>query len=242
MTFRSPYERRLGRRRTLTRALLVAALLVVCLWLDGPVYRLLSVQYTPTRELAAQSEGLPAAASAAARRKAHLEDKDWYQMFRAAGYLPTWLFIGGAVWLAERARRRGNAAGLVIVAGALASGLAAEVLKPLIGRHRPALDGSLEWNPLLGRLLQPDTYDAALGLPSSHAAVAFGAAFVVLRLYPASGWLAVAAATGCALTRLLAGAHVLSDVVLAALVAWMIAAVLARLLATDRRRAPARFD
>lgn len=247
MTYQSPYERRLDRRRVALRLTVIALLLLVCLWLDGPVYRLLSVQYTPTAEAGAgvapaEADGLTLLTPA--QRKARLESKDWYQMFRAAGYLPTWFLIGGGVWLVERSRRRPAPGGLAIIAGAVLAGLGAEILKPLLGRHRPAFDGSLEWNPVLGRLLQPETYDAALGLPSSHAAVAFGAAFVVVRLYRPARWILVVAASGCALTRLLAGAHVLSDVVVAALVAWVLSGIVVGALMNrvDRPRAIMRFD
>lgn len=246
MTYRSPYERRLGRRRLLRRTALIAVLLIVALWLDGTAYRLLSVVYEPpTEAIEAIRTGETGEVThpTPAQRKARLESKDWYQMFRAAGYLPTWLLIGGAVWVVEQRRRRGTGGGMAIIAGAIFTGLGAEILKPILGRHRPLGDGALEWNPLLGGVLQPETYNHALGLPSSHAAVAFGAAFVVVRLYPGAGWFAIIAALGCGLTRLLAGAHALSDVAVAALLAWMLSAVVVRLFADDSAPARAlRFD
>jgi membrane-associated phospholipid phosphatase len=65
-----------------------------------------------------------------------------------------------------------------------------------------------------------------LGMPSSHAVVAFGAAAMLSRLFPRArpvwwllGW-------GCGLTRVLHGRHFVSDVVLAAIVGWLIAALL----------------
>jgi membrane-associated phospholipid phosphatase len=63
-------------------------------------------------------------------------------------------------------------------------------------------------------------------MPSSHAVVAFGAAAMLSRLFPRArpvwwllGW-------GCGLTRVLHGRHFFSDIVLAAIVGWLIAALL----------------
>jgi predicted phage tail protein len=246
MNYRSPYERRLGTLRLIRRGALLGALLVVSLWLDGPAYRLLAVTYEPTTELTTnQHESTEEnTRTTPAQRKARLESKDWYQMFRAAGYLPTWLLIGGAVWLVDRRLGRLHSGGAAMIVGAAGAGLVAEILKPILGRHRPALDGSLDWNPLFGGLLQPDTYGHSLGLPSSHTAVAFGAAFVIARMYPGAGLVAVFAATGCAFTRLAAGAHVLSDVVVAALLAGLLSSLIARSMTDPESRTKRlmRFD
>ncbi len=242
MNYRSPYERRLGRIRLFRRGAIIAALLVLSLWLDGPAYRLLAVTYEPTAQAIEKAPaGNQDSAEAITRltpaqRKARVESRDWYQMFRAAGYLPTWLLIGGAVWLVDRRCGRMRSGGAAMIVGAAGVGLVAEVLKPILGRHRPALDGSLDWNPLFGGILQPDVYGHSLGLPSSHTAVAFGAAFVVARMYPGAGPLALLAATGCAFTRLIAGAHALSDVVLAAMIAWMLSALIARAFTEPSQR------
>jgi membrane-associated phospholipid phosphatase len=67
---------------------------------------------------------------------------------------------------------------------------------------------------------------SGLALPSSHALVAFAAAAMLARLYPRARWLWYALAAGCALTRVLARAHFLSDVTLAAIIGWAVAAVL----------------
>jgi membrane-associated phospholipid phosphatase len=249
MIYRSPYERQLGRRRALKRLALLTAVLVVSLWMDGPMFRWLGATHEPTIMAAGgvsetQTEiRIAQSRSAAIARKAKLESQDWYQMFRSAGYLPTWLLIGGGIWLIEHRGRRHPSRGLAIILGAMVTGLMAEILKLVFGRHRPMPDGSLDWNPLFGAILLPDTYGHSLGLPSSHAAVAFGAAFVVMRVYPGTGWVAMSAAIGCALTRMLAGAHVLSDVVVAAMLAGLISSMLVRMigLRDDSARA-SRFD
>jgi membrane-associated phospholipid phosphatase len=213
MVYRSPVDRRMVRVRVLRRVALLLVAGVILLWLDRPLHGLLSV---------------------ASEDKARLESQDWYQMFRAAGYLPTWLLIAGTMILVE-IRARGRApVGWGVLAGALLSGLAAEGLKIVLGRHRPDEAGAMEWNPFLGAVWNPDLYGSSLGLPSSHTAVAFGAALVLCRLHPGAGWLAVLAAGGCALTRVLSGAHAVTDVYVAIVVAWAIAWVICR---TGPRRA-----
>ncbi|KAA0217241.1 MAG: phosphatase PAP2 family protein [Leptolyngbya sp. PLA3] len=204
MTYRSPLERRHSRLKRLRTAGLVTLVCVLALWLDRPVYLL-------TR---GDEEGL--------------EGNDWYQMFRAVGFLPTWLLAGGAIALVEWRERLARPTGLLIMGSATATGLLAELLKIVLGRHRPDEHGHLDWNPLLGAVYDPDKYGSSLGLPSSHAAVAFGGAMAVAMLYPGARLVALAAAAGCALTRLLAGAHALSDLLLAGLIAWGVAALFTR--------------
>jgi membrane-associated phospholipid phosphatase len=60
-----------------------------------------------------------------------------------------------------------------------------------------------------------------LGLPSSHAAVAAGGAAALIAWRPAVWPIAVVLAAGCAMTRLLSGAHFLSDVTLGAIVGYV---------------------
>ncbi|MEZ6318856.1 MAG: phosphatase PAP2 family protein [Phycisphaerales bacterium] len=68
-----------------------------------------------------------------------------------------------------------------------------------------------------------------LGLPSSHTAVAFGGAVVLGILDPKLRVPALVVATACGLTRVLAGAHFPSDVVLGALLGAVAAGLVARL-------------
>jgi membrane-associated phospholipid phosphatase len=67
-----------------------------------------------------------------------------------------------------------------------------------------------------------------MGLPSSHALVAFAGAFALARLFPRARWVFYLLALGCGLTRVLATAHYLSDVIVAACVAWGIVATLSQ--------------
>ncbi|NQU10976.1 phosphatase PAP2 family protein [bacterium] len=90
-----------------------------------------------------------------------------------------------------------------------------EVLKFAIGRLRPRLAGGehlfrpgseFEWNT------------SGLATPSSHAIIAFGAAWILGRLFPQARLIWLGLATGCAVTRVLQGSHFLSDVYLSAVV------------------------
>lgn len=170
-----------------------------------------------------------------------LESRDWYQMLRQMGYLPVWIAVGVGYGLADLyARRRGEPdrgprAVMVILAPVLA-GLLAEILKRTIGRGRPpempvmtAAD-PLPAAPSLAYHYKPFlsgwTDDSNLGIPSSHTAVAFGALVMLGLMHRGARPVVWLLAAGCGLSRLLAGAHWLSDVyagaAIGALCAWWV--------------------
>ncbi len=150
-----------------------------------------------------------------------LGSSDGHRALRVAGFLPVWIAIGAA--LALHTRRRAIGIGLTLSAGL--AGLIAELGKLAIRRGRPGEVAGYVFHPL-----PADLSTAGLGMPSSHAAVAFGGAFLLARLYPRVAVVVVLWATGCGLTRMLDGAHFLSDVVAAAGIGWLVArAVAARL-------------
>lgn len=159
-------------------------------------------------------------ADAAARSA--IERRDWYQALRQLGYYPVWIAVGLILILLDRARhvivwpRRGL---LLILSSGLA-GLLAELLKLAIRRQRPGDLGLYAFDWPMAAVKPP------LGTVSSHAAVAFGAAFLLARLFPASRYILLPAATGTALTRLLSGAHFTSDTVAAAAIAYALAELL----------------
>ena len=142
-------------------------------------------------------------------------DNDLGRLFRIIGYLPLWLLLGAALWLQTRDRRRALLLALTPAAG----GLAAEVLKIVLRRERPGLhNGEYFYRPFAD---QP-FYTRDIGMPSSHALVAFAGAWILCRLYPKGWpvWLLLAA--GCAFSRVQAHAHFLSDVTLAAVVGYWV--------------------
>jgi membrane-associated phospholipid phosphatase len=156
-------------------------------------------------------------------------DHDWGRMLRIVGFLPTWVVVSVALALCgpqpgptpDIPRCR---AFLPLIAATL-GGVIAEVLKLLLRRERPeARAGAYVFRSWHDHPLST----SGLALPSSHALVAFAAAAMLARLYPSARWLWFALAAGCALTRVLARAHFLSDVALAAIVGWAVAALVWR--------------
>lgn len=153
--------------------------------------------------------------------------EDWGRLLRVMGHLPTWLVAALALWLHDRGEKgRPPALRALLLAGsATLAGLAAEILKLLLRRERPLPhDGDWVFRAFTERPLS----SGGLALPSSHAAVAFGAAAMLAYLFPRARWVWFGLAAGCGVTRLLARAHFLTDVVVSALVALGIAALLWR--------------
>lgn len=156
-------------------------------------------------------------------------DRDWGRLLRIIGFLGTWLALAVAIALqegAEPARRvlAKRRASLLFWSAAL-GGLVAEVGKLVIRRERPEPnDGVHAFRDWADRTWS----SAGLAMPSSHTLVAFAGAAMLARLYPRARWVGYALAVGCGLTRVMARAHFLSDVVLAAGLGWAVAAVLVR--------------
>jgi membrane-associated phospholipid phosphatase len=153
-------------------------------------------------------------------------DHDWGRMLRVAGFLPTWAVVCAALLLSQpRSGPWPNSTrwrALLPLIAATLGGIAAEVLKLLLRRERPeAHAGDYVFRSWRDHPLST----GGLALPSSHALVAFAAAAMLARLYPRARWLWYALAAGCALTRVLARAHFLSDVTLSAIIGWAVAAL-----------------
>lgn len=158
------------------------------------------------------------------------ERRDWARMFRVCGYVPTWLLVAAALILAgERTAARLRRCGAELIAAVLVAGGLAELLKLAVRRLRPAEEwGAYQFRPFDERLWST----GGLGLPSSHAAVAFAAAFVLWRFFPRAWPVWLVLPIGCGLTRLLDRAHYFSDIHAAAAVAglgaWIVAVVARR--------------
>ena len=155
-------------------------------------------------------------------RYAEVNSQDWGRMFRITGFLPTWLLAAIALALHDRDRvPRFRRANLLFFAPAL-SGLAGEILKITIRRLRPGETGEYMFRAYSERPWS----SSGFGLPSSHAVIAFGAAAILSRLFPRAWPIWWLFAWGCGLTRILHGKHFVSDVVGAAIVGWLVAALL----------------
>ncbi len=162
-----------------------------------------------------------------------LEIRDIYQVFRQVGHLSVWLILAIASWILlghTRFRtRQWFTPGLVLILSPLIAGLCSELAKRLIGRLRPGIvdeSGAYVFKPLFSAF----TDDSNLGIPSSHATVAFAGVFMLIRLYPALTPLALPLAVGCGMTRLLTGAHYCTDVWAGMCIAYATSDVVYRLL------------
>lgn len=158
-------------------------------------------------------------------------DKDWGRLLRSMGFLPTWLCFAVAYWLHQREHpaRRAHTAFLVF-APALGGG-AAELLKLVLRRLRPDAD---TFGYAFRAFSDGPWSNRGMGLPSSHALVAWAGAFAIARLFPRTRWVVYGLAAGCGLTRVMANAHYLSDTVVSACVAWAVVALLSKRLRTDQ--------
>jgi len=158
-----------------------------------------------------------------------LQNKDLGRMFRVMGFYPLWVLAGVALLLCDRPRdseshlpRWGARAGSLMLSPALGGGVA-EIGKILFRRLRP---GEIPGEYAFRSWAERPFYSGGLGLPSSHALVAFSGAAMLARLFPRAAPVWYLLAVGCAWTRVAAGAHYLSDVVAAGVlgygVAWLV--------------------
>ncbi len=171
----------------------------------------------------------------AVERRGHMtHDNDWFRLLRVAGFVPAWIGIALCLALTDlRAKVRGWwDRGALVMLSVLCTALAAELLKLIVRRERPHEafeDGSFF---VFRSFFDSTLSSSGIGMPSSHAAVAFGGAFMLARVAPASRPVVVLWALGCAATRVLSGAHYLSDTVASAVLGY----ALAWLLWTARHR------
>ena len=151
--------------------------------------------------------------------------EDWGRLLRVLGYLPLWIVLALALWLHEVPRSWQRPAALAL--SPAIAGIAGELLKLLLRRERPgAHDGAYYFRPFSERTFST----SGLALPSSHAVVAFGAAAILSRLFPRAWVIWWLLAWGCALSRVAAGAHFFSDVMVSAMVGWFAGFVVYRLV------------
>ncbi len=187
---------------------------LLALALDGAVYRWISIDRSTEGEHSPLWK---------------LEQSQFYQFVRLVGFVPAWLAIAFACDLVLRRRRpswdrsgvqtRDDWVTPGMVVTIAVTGIGVALLKALIGRERPLIhDGDWFFKPFLRGF----TDGSNLSTPSSHAAIAFVGALVISRLRPGTGVIAIPLAIGCAYSRVLVGAHFLSDVVLGAIVAWVV--------------------
>jgi membrane-associated phospholipid phosphatase len=160
-------------------------------------------------------------------------ERDWYQQLRQLGSIAVWLVVAAVLFLIEtdrratggmvrgaigrsgRAMRSPGLRSLVLTSSVLLGGLMAELLKGLISRRRPE---DVRGIPEFWSWSDPAWRWSDCGLPSSHAAVAFAAAWAIAMFHPRAGWILLPLAFGCGLTRIINGNHFFSDVVVGGIV------------------------
>lgn len=156
-------------------------------------------------------------------------DKDLGRLLRVMGFAGTWIALALAVGFqhagSEPSRSIARRHGWLVFWSPMLAGAVAELMKILVRRERPALNdgayGFREWS-------ERTWSGAGLAFPSSHAAVAFGGAFMLARVFPRARWVGYVLAAGCGITRVLARAHFVSDVVFAAGLGWFVSWLLWR--------------
>lgn len=148
-----------------------------------------------------------------------VENHDWYRMLRVVGFMGTWAIIALLFIIHDRNRHRGAA----VFLSALISGAVAEFAKLIFARERPVEGNQIQEGLYHFRgFLSGFTDGSNLGLPSSHAAVAFGGCLMLAALIPNTRRFLFLLALGCAITRMLTGAHFATDVYLGAIIGWMV--------------------
>lgn len=151
----------------------------------------------------------------------NLYDQDWARLLREMGWFPTWMIASLALLLSQRRMdaklARFNAT--LLFAAPAVSGIVCEILKLLIRRQRPEInDGDYGFRPW-----SEDPFSTAgLATPSSHTMVAFAAMTALARIFPGARWVWYSLAAGCAITRVMARAHFVSDIALGALLGWSV--------------------
>ncbi len=160
-----------------------------------------------------------------AELKRRFEPKTWWRALWLYGTLWIWGPVALALGLqaltrAEKtARDRALALAIMTIASAALAGGLADLLKPFLCRMRPE------------HAVAPATYafvdflknfpkGSGLGLPSSHAAVAWGGALALGAAFPAVRSLALLLALGTCVSRVIVGAHYPSDVLVGGFVGY----------------------
>jgi len=194
LTYLSPLERR-HRNRQRSRALALFALVLAMLTLLDPL--IARAVWIPDRE--------------------GLDSKDFYATARTMGALWIWIAITLALYLHDRVWDR---AGSVFLATVIA-GLVAEGLKRVIPRDRPIDGGAIaegwhHWRAPFSGFVN----DSNLGMPSSHAAVAFAGCLVLASFMPRARHLLWGLAIACGLSRMVTGAHYASDILVGGAIGW----------------------
>ncbi|MGD9693062.1 MAG: phosphatase PAP2 family protein [Phycisphaerales bacterium] len=178
----------------------------------------------------------------------HVQGVRDYSLFFAVKWLGTitpWLIIAVAILVIDALRAPPSVPSsaralhiirrpLFLLASAISAGALAELLKIVFRRERPIYHDGLH---MLRPLTERPFHSGGLDLPSSHVAVAFGAACALAFIAPPFRIPALLIASLVGVARMLEGSHSLSGVTLAAALAWACSRALAPLFSPHEERA-----
>jgi len=158
-------------------------------------------------------------------QKPNVYDQDWGRALRSVGYWPLWMILSLGLWLVDRKRGQGGRRAAFLAGSITVAGILAELLKLLVRRERPGThDGAYGFRPFTDHPFSSRNF----GMPSSHSVIAFSGAAALSILFPEATVVWYALAIGCGVTRVLAGAHFVSDVVAGAAIGIGVSIVIAR--------------
>ena len=158
-------------------------------------------------------------------QKPNVYDQDWGRALRSVGYWPLWMLLALALWLVDRKRGRGSRRAAFLAGSITIAGILGELLKLLVRRERPGThDGHYGFRPFTDHPFSSRNF----GMPSSHAVIAFSGAAALSVLFPEATIVWYALAIGCGVTRVLSGAHFVSDVVAGAAIGIGVSLIIAR--------------
>jgi membrane-associated phospholipid phosphatase len=229
MRYYSPRERRQRMVRALLAFSVTLGIFVLIMQIDHPIWRALILpQHSWLLEEGANKVTYTQGPSE------WMRSRDWYQVLRQMGSLFTWALIAGAMLLHDFGVRGDRWShgfawwrrGVLLFVAPVVAGVIAEGLRVILRRQRPGLEGIHEWGWPWGSA----AWEGSWGLPSSHAAVAFAGAFMLMRLFPSIWPIVLPWAIGCGVTRMIVGAHFASDIFAGAAVGFFVVHTLQRTL------------
>ena len=158
-------------------------------------------------------------------QRPNVYDQDWGRALRSVGYWPLWMILSLALWLVDRKHGRGGGRAAFLAFSITVAGIIGELLKLIVRRQRPGtLNGIYAFRSFADHLFSSRNF----GMPSSHAVIAFSGAAALSVLFPEAKCVWYALAIGCGVTRVLSGAHYVSDVVAGAAIGIGVVVVIAR--------------
>jgi len=158
-------------------------------------------------------------------QKPNVYDQDWGRALRSVGYWPLWVVLSVAMWLVDRKHGKGYRRAAFLAGSVTVAGVLGELLKLIVRRDRPGtFDGAYGFRAFADHPFSSRNF----GMPSSHAVIAFSGAAALSILFPEATCVWYALAIGCGVTRVLSGAHFVSDVVAGAAIGIGVVVVMAR--------------